>query len=157
MGFLNQLDNIVAAASKAEMKGAVKIGMEKEVSKLGKKGLWVNPKRQARMAKPIRPAGMRIPKKAPKGAPKPPRAPNLGPINVGGAFDKHPAIDISKPRPPRTGWNKHAHDAASWAKGHKKIVAGAGAVAIAGTAISNASGPGSPKGTPVQARGIYGF
>jgi hypothetical protein len=63
------------------------------------------------------------------------------------------------PPPPkvRTGWNKRAYDASQWVKGHKKIVAGAGAVAIAGTAISNASGPGSPKGTPVQARGIYGF
>jgi len=63
------------------------------------------------------------------------------------------------PKPPkvRTGWDKRAHDAANWVKGHKKLVAGAGGLAIAGTAISNSTGPGSPKGSGAQARGMYGF
>ena len=42
-------------------------------------------------------------------------------------------------------------------KKNKKLVIGAGAVALAGTAFSNNTGPGSPKGNQNQARGMYGF
>lgn len=67
-------------------------------------------------------------------------------------------VPMPPPPPrPRTGFNKYAHNASQWAKGHKKIVAGAGAVALAGTAFSNNTGPGSPKGNQNQARGMYGF
>lgn len=65
--------------------------------------------------------------------------------------------NLPNPPAPRTGFNKYAHNASQWAKGHKKIVAGAGAVALWGTAMSNSSGPGSPKGNQNQARGMYGF
>lgn len=61
------------------------------------------------------------------------------------------------PPAPRTGFNKYAHNTSQWAKGHKKLVIGAGAVALAGTAFSNNTGPGSPKGNQNQARGMYGF
>lgn len=63
------------------------------------------------------------------------------------------------PPPPkaRTGYSKYAHQASQWAKGHKKMVVGAGGLALAGTAFSNNTGVGSSKGTPNQARGMYGF
>ena len=40
---------------------------------------------------------------------------------------------------------------------NKKMILGAGALGMAGTAFSNNTGVGSSRGTPNQARGMYGF
>ena len=140
MSFLRFLDNAAAAARKGEMTAEA-------VTKMGK---------AAHTARPLSmPKGKTLgglsggPMHGPS-LPLPPRPtgrPNMSPLVP-------PKGSRMNPRSP---FDQKAHQVSNWVKGHKKLVYGAGGLAIAGTAISNSTGPGSPKGSGAQARGMYGF
>jgi hypothetical protein len=154
------LDDLAAAAVKREMPKASRKAAKK-VAKLGGRGpLRVGKARSFAGGIAAPHIGPRLPRSAPThpmtGAPRMRRgAPRMHGPMVGPMVA--PATALPPLPAPRTGFNKYAHDASKWAKGHKKIVAGAGAVALWGTAMSNSSGSGSPSGTQNQARGVYGF
>lgn len=156
---MGYIDDLATAAFKKEMPAAERKAAKKIFKRGGKGPLRMGKARRGSLPGNIAPGARparrsALPGHPMTGAPRTPKG--AGPMH-GPVRPPMPSPHYFNPPKPKTGYSRYAQQASQWAKGNKKIIAGGGAVALAGTAFSNNTGVGSSKGSPNQARGMYGF